>query len=82
MIGTSAHRQYVVMRVTLLLSGMPILDWLRQAAAIVRRILGVPDYERYVAHVQMAHPGQAPMSEEEFFRERLEGRAKPGSRCC
>ena len=32
--------------------------------------------------VRVAHPGQAPMTEEEFFRERLEGRAKPGSRCC
>jgi uncharacterized short protein YbdD (DUF466 family) len=55
---------------------------LERIAAVVRRILGVPDYERYLAHVRVAHPGQQPMTEEEFFRERLEGRAKPGSRCC
>jgi uncharacterized short protein YbdD (DUF466 family) len=61
---------------------VPISERLRRIAAIVRRILGVPDYERYLAHVRVAHPGQPPMSEEEFFRERLEGRAKPGSRCC
>ena len=55
---------------------------LHRIAAVIRRILGVPDYERYLAHVRVAHPGQAPMTEEEFFRERLEGRAKPGARCC
>jgi uncharacterized short protein YbdD (DUF466 family) len=59
-----------------------IIDRLRAVAAIVRRILGVPDYERYLAHIRTAHPDQAPMTEREFFRERLEGRAKPGSRCC
>jgi uncharacterized short protein YbdD (DUF466 family) len=61
---------------------VPISDRLGRIAAIVRRILGVPDYERYLAHVRVAHPGQTPMTEQEFFRERLEGRAKPGSRCC
>ena len=61
---------------------MSIRVRLARVGAIVRRILGVPDYERYLAHVQVAHPGQVPMTEKEFFRERLEGRAKPGSRCC
>jgi uncharacterized short protein YbdD (DUF466 family) len=59
-----------------------MFERMRKAAAIVRRILGVPDYERYLAHVRLAHPDQIPMTEREFFRERLEGRAKPGSRCC
>ena len=61
---------------------MSMLERFRKIAAVVRRILGVPDYERYLAHVRLAHPGQTPLSEEEFFRERLEGRAKPGARCC
>ena len=61
---------------------MTLSEKLARVAATVRRILGVPDYERYLAHVRVAHPGEAPMTEEEFFRERLEGRAKPGSRCC
>jgi uncharacterized short protein YbdD (DUF466 family) len=55
---------------------------LDRIAGLIRRILGVPDYERYVAHVQRAHPGQTPMTEKEFFRHQLEARAKPGSRCC
>ena len=37
-------------------------------------MVGVPDYETYVAHVARAHPGQAPMTYKEFFRERQEAR--------
>lgn len=49
----------------------------------LRAMLGAPDYERYVAHVQVAHPGATPMSREEFACERMESRYnKPGSRCC
>jgi uncharacterized short protein YbdD (DUF466 family) len=58
------------------------LELLTRIAAVTRRIIGVPDYERYVAHIRAAHPGEVPMTEREFFRERLEGRARPGSRCC
>ena len=50
---------------------------------IVTRIIGVPNYDLYVTHVRDHHPGEAPMSKEEFFRARLEERYnKPGSRCC
>lgn len=50
---------------------------------VIRQIIGVPDYERYVAHVRGVHPGCAPISREEFMRERLEARYnRPGSRCC
>jgi uncharacterized short protein YbdD (DUF466 family) len=59
-----------------------LAERLQRFAALIRRILGVPDYERYVAHVRAAHPGQVPMTEREFFKDRLEARAKPGSRCC
>jgi uncharacterized short protein YbdD (DUF466 family) len=49
----------------------------------VRQVLGVPDYERYLEHARRAHPGCAPMSEDEFFRRRLEERyAQVGTRCC
>ena len=52
-------------------------------AKVVRFIIGVPDYERYVAHLGSAHPGCAPISREAFMRERLEARYnRPGSRCC
>lgn len=56
---------------------------IRRAAMIVRRIVGVPDYETYLAHVTRCHPGTAPMSREEFERARLEDRySRPGQRCC
>lgn len=56
---------------------------LRRAAAIVRRVVGVPDYERYVTHVRERHPDTVPMSRDEFERTRLEAKySRPGQRCC
>lgn len=56
---------------------------LRHAAAVVRRIVGVPDYDRYVAHVRECHPGAMPMSRNDFEQKRLEDRySRPGQRCC
>lgn len=39
----------------------------RYLGQTMRLMVGMPDYERYVAHVQRVHPGQTPMSYEEFF---------------
>ncbi|MGH7619104.1 MAG: YbdD/YjiX family protein [Gemmatimonadaceae bacterium] len=56
---------------------------IERAACVVRRIIGVPDYERYVAHVRAHHPGTEPLSEKEFIQQRLTDRySRPGSRCC
>jgi uncharacterized short protein YbdD (DUF466 family) len=56
---------------------------LARAASVVRRVVGVPDYERYVAHVREQHAGMTPMSREEFEKSRLEDRySRPGQRCC
>jgi uncharacterized short protein YbdD (DUF466 family) len=56
---------------------------LRRAAIVVRRIVGVPDYERYVAHVRERHPGTEPMSRQEFDESRLQDKySRPGQRCC
>jgi uncharacterized short protein YbdD (DUF466 family) len=52
-------------------------------AAVVRRIIGVPDYDRYVAHARRCHPDQPLMSRDEFMRQRMADRySKPGARCC
>lgn len=54
-----------------------------RAACVVRRIIGVPDYDRYVAHVRARHPGTEPLAYEEFVRQRLADRYnRPGTRCC
>ncbi len=56
---------------------------LARAAHVMRRVIGAPDYDRYLAHVRECHPDQKPLSKAEFERERLEARySRPGSRCC
>lgn len=60
-----------------------IFSRLGEFAVIVRRIIGAPDYERYLAHMQRRHPGCLPLTREHFIAERLEARyERPGSRCC
>jgi uncharacterized short protein YbdD (DUF466 family) len=57
----------------------------RYLAQSFRLMVGLPDYDAYLTHMEATHPQQAPMSYEEFFRERLEARygakGKMG-RCC
>jgi uncharacterized short protein YbdD (DUF466 family) len=54
-----------------------------RVAALVRRIIGAPDYAAYLRHVAQRHPGCAPLSEAAFLEERLQARySNPGSRCC
>ena len=59
------------------------LHWLQRAGVVVRRMIGAPDYDRYVAHMRHRHPGCAPLTKEHFIDAQLEARYnKPGSRCC
>ena len=52
-------------------------------ARAIKQIIGVPDYERYVSHQRLAHPGCEPLSRDAFMRERLDARYnRPGSKCC
>lgn len=56
---------------------------LTHALALVRRIIGVPDYDTYVGHMAARHPGQPLLTESEFAEERLTAKySKPGQRCC
>ena len=56
---------------------------LSRAGAVLRAVAGVPDYDRYLAHLRAHHPGAAPLSRDDFARLRLKERyEKPGSRCC
>ncbi len=50
----------------------------------MRLMVGLPEYEAYVAHMEQTHPEQPPMSYEEFFRERQQARYGAGKRggCC
>lgn len=57
--------------------------YLGQAA---RMLVGMPDYDTYVQHMQTQHPDQPLMSYEVFFHERQEARYGGGKgrpvRCC
>jgi uncharacterized short protein YbdD (DUF466 family) len=49
----------------------------------LRLMVGVPEYDTYVAHMRNNHPGQHVMPYQEFFRERQEARyGGKISRCC
>jgi uncharacterized short protein YbdD (DUF466 family) len=52
---------------------------IRQTA---ERMLGVPDYETYVAHLASVHPDRVPPSRDAFFRDRQEARYDSPMRCC
>jgi uncharacterized short protein YbdD (DUF466 family) len=53
------------------------------AVQTARLIVGVPDYDVYLAHMRRAHPDKTPMTREEFFGERMQARYGRGaSRCC
>jgi len=57
--------------------------WWKRTAAIVRRIIGAPDYERYVKHMEKHHPECALMSHDAFVTEQMTAKyTRPGSRCC
>jgi uncharacterized short protein YbdD (DUF466 family) len=54
-----------------------------RAANVIRRIIGVPDYDRYVAHVHAHHPETTPMCRADFERQRITDKySRPGGRCC
>jgi uncharacterized short protein YbdD (DUF466 family) len=60
-----------------------LMAWRRQVGRTLNLMVGMPDYDTYVAHMK-AHPDRCVMTYEEFFRERQEARygGKGGGRCC
>ena len=57
-----------------------------RAAQPARLMVGLPDYEAYLARHRAAHPGEPAMTRAQFHRERTERRFGGGadriSRCC
>jgi uncharacterized short protein YbdD (DUF466 family) len=48
-----------------------------------RNVLGMPDYERYLAHAAVTHPGQPVLTREAYCALAIERRygGKGGARC-
>lgn len=58
----------------------------RYLGQTMRLMVGLPEYDIYLTHMETNHPGQQPMTYEVFFRERQQARfggsdGKTG-RCC
>lgn len=52
-------------------------------ANLLHRIIGAPDYEAYLTHMRRCYPDEEPLSEKEFFQQRLNDRYNQvGARCC
>lgn len=62
------------------------MSWWRKAAQTARLMVGVPDYDAYVAHRAAHHPGEPVLSRADFHRDRIERRYGTGKgappRCC
>ena len=55
----------------------------RYVAQSLRLMVGLPDYGAYLRHMAATHPGRAPMTYEDFFRERQQARyGSRTGRCC
>lgn len=57
----------------------------RYLAQSMRLMVGLPDYDAYLTHMEATHPGAPVMSYEEFFRERQAARYGGSGRvgrCC
>ena len=64
-------------------SAVPVGGFLHRVGTVLRRIIGAPDYEGYVRHVRETHPGETPVSADDFYRAQAEGKyTRPGTRCC
>jgi len=60
-----------------------LLEGLERTAKVLRRIIGAPDYDTYVAHVRECHAGTTPMTREAFEQSRMDDKySRPGQRCC
>ncbi|WP_374679390.1 YbdD/YjiX family protein, partial [Microbacterium wangruii] len=49
----------------------------------IETLMGDRAYETYVAHHRTVHPGEAPLTERQFWRQKMDDQDRnPGARCC
>lgn len=64
-------------------SALSVQGFAARVAAVVRRIVGVPDYDAYVRHLRLHHPETEPATRNEFLRQCWDDKyTRPGNRCC
>jgi uncharacterized short protein YbdD (DUF466 family) len=57
---------------------LDLLSLPQWTARTARLMVGIPDYETYVAHRRANHPAEPIMTYKEFFRERQQARYAMG----
>ena len=60
-----------------------LLERARALRKAYLQIFGIPDYEGYMEHMAAKHPGEAVLSQREFFACAIDRKySKKGPRCC
>ena len=60
-----------------------LIETVGQVRRAYLQIFGIPDYERYLAHVAAHHPGEAPLSRRDFSARAIERKySRSGPKCC
>jgi uncharacterized short protein YbdD (DUF466 family) len=60
-----------------------LIETAGQVRGAYLQIFGIPDYERYLAHVAAHHPGEAPLSRRDFSARAIERKySRAGPKCC
>ena len=58
-------------------------EHLRDVRQICRQVFGIPDYERYLAHMAARHPGRPVLSRRAYCALAIERKyGQGGPRCC
>lgn len=60
-----------------------VREAVRRVTAVLRQVVGAPDYQRYLAHHAVHHAGTTPLDPREYYAEFVSRRFGPGpTRCC
>jgi uncharacterized short protein YbdD (DUF466 family) len=60
-----------------------LIETAGQVRGAYLQIFGIPDYERYLAHLAAHHPGDAPLSRRDFSARSIEHKySRSGPKCC
>jgi uncharacterized short protein YbdD (DUF466 family) len=63
--------------------GSRLRDWLQRLRQGWNQVVGIPDYERYLAHHATHHPGEPVLPREAFVAQAIDRKyGRSGPRCC
>ena len=61
----------------------PLQLRLARVAQVIRRVIGAPDYERYLAHMAAHHSDEPVLTRRDFFARSIDRKySRSGPRCC